>query len=301
MIIHILAGLVLLYKGADWLVRGAASLARKFGISPLVIGLTVVAFGTSMPELVVNVFAAGNSGVTYGNIVGSSILNILLILGIAGAITPIVVKKSTVWKEIPFALLGAAILWILSDNILSRVDGAILISLFIIFLLYILRLLKRAPKGGSKENYSSLGLLIVGGLAALLLGGKLTVDGAVSFARQIGISEFLISSTIVAAGTSLPELVTSVVAVARKEMDISVGNIVGSNILNLFFIMGISAMISPVTVPMGINLDFIVLLAASILLFLFMFSGTRHRLDRWEAVLFLVLYLGYLLMVIYRG
>jgi len=314
--IFILIGLALLYQGANWFVEGASSLAKHLGISSLVIGLTVVAFGTSMPELVVNVFASiqGNSDVAFGNIVGSNIINLLLILGVTGVIAPLIVQKSTVWKEIPFALLAVLVLATMSnkimlandsENILTRADGIILLFFFSMFLYYIFETIKNSTNGSSDDikeySITKISFMLIAGFIFLVLGGKLTVDGAVSIARQMGISEFLISSTIVAAGTSLPELVTSVAAALKKEMDISVGNILGSNIFNIFLIMGVSSTISPLTVPIGINVDLIVLAIATLLFFVFMFTGKKHKFERWEALIFLAIYVGYTLFIINRG
>jgi cation:H+ antiporter len=314
--IFILAGLAFLYKGANWFVEGASSLAKHFGISPLVIGLTVVAFGTSMPELIVNVFASieGNSNVAFGNIIGSNIINILLILGLAGLITPLIVKRSVVWKEIPFALLAVLALVTMSNkiilanepvNVLTRADGIILLFFFLIFVYYLIESVRSSrnefPDRGGSYSRTKILFMLVGGLAALIIGGRLTVDGAVSIARQMEISELLISSTIVAAGTSLPELVTSIAAALKKEMDISVGNIIGSNIFNIFFIMGISATISPLKVPAGINIDLLILTIATLLCFVFMFSGEKHKLERWEASILLVIYAVYTIFIVYRG
>ncbi len=314
----LILGLALLYKGADYLVEGSSSLAKRLRISSLVIGLTIVAFGTSMPELIVNVFASikGEAAVSFGNIIGSNIFNILLILGMAAVIVPLTVKKSTAYKEIPFALLAVAVLFVMSNksfffgypgNVLTLADGIIMLIFFIIFLIYILGLIRAGKKNHHEEPETKhhplfkLILMIMGGLVALFLGGEFTVRGAVSIARQLGISELLISSTIVAAGTSLPELVTSVVAAIRKEMDISVGNIVGSNIFNIFLIMGVSAVISPLTVPSGINYDFIFLGAATVGLFAVMFIGTKRKIDRWEGITFLLMYAAYLAFLIKRG
>ncbi|MDW7733607.1 MAG: calcium/sodium antiporter [Methanolobus sp.] len=314
--ILILVGLFLLYKGADWFVEGASSLAKHFGISPLVIGLTVVAFGTSMPELIVNVFASvqDNSDVAFGNIIGSNIFNTLLILGLTGAITPLLVKRSTVWKEIPFALLAVLVLITMSnktilangsENVLTRADGIVLIFFFFIFLYYIFESIKNTKIESSddigKYSRSKISLMLIVGLISLVIGGRFTVDGAVSIARQMEISEFLISSTIVAAGTSLPELITSVAAAAKKEIDISVGNIIGSNIFNIFLIMGISSTIFPLTVPTGVNADLVILTIATFLFFVFMFTGEKHKLERWEAMILLVMYIGYIVFIINRG
>ncbi|KXS42478.1 MAG: K+dependent Na+ exchanger related-protein [Methanolobus sp. T82-4] len=314
--IFILIGLAFLYKGANWFVEGASSLAKHFGISSLVIGLTVVAFGTSMPELVVNVFASvqGNSDVAFGNIVGSNIINLLLILGLTGAIAPMVVQRSTVWKEIPFALLAVLVLATMSnkillandpENLLTRADGIILLFFLSIFVYYIFETIKNNTSDSSdnikEHSTAKISFMLIAGFIFLVIGGRMTVDGAVSIARQMGISEFLISSTIVAAGTSLPELVTSVAAALKKEMDISVGNILGSNIFNIFFVMGVSATISPLAVPIGINVDLVILAIATLLFFIFMFTGEKHKLERWEAMIFLVIYASYTLFIIHRG
>jgi len=314
--LFILLGLVFLYKGANWFVEGASSLAKQLGVSSLVIGLTVVAFGTSMPELIVNVFASiqGNSNVAFGNIVGSNIINIMLILGLTGLISPMIVKRSVVWKEIPFALLAVLVLATMSNkiilandtvNLLTRTDGIVLLFFFLIFVYYLFESIRsnKTTSSDSTGDHSGtkISLMLIGGLLALIIGGRLTVDGAVSIARQVGISELLISSTIVAIGTSLPELVTSVAAALKKEMDLSMGNILGSNIFNIFFIMGISAMISPLAVPAVINTDLLVLTLATVLCFIFMFSGEKHKLERWEASILLVIYAAYTLFIIYRG
>ncbi len=313
----LILGLFLLYKGADYLVDGSSLLAKKWGISSLVVGLTIVAFGTSLPELIVNIFASlqGNADVSYGNIIGSNMFNVLFILGLAAVLIPLKVQNSTVWREIPFALLAVIVFFILSNksyfngsNLLTRVDGFILLLFFFLFLYYIFTLIQAKTTTSAdtlekKSNYSLpiISLMIVGGLAALYFGGKFTVNSAVAIARQMGISELLISSTIIAGGTSLPELVTSVIAALRKEMDLSVGNIVGSNIFNIFLIIGVSAVISPLTPPPGINFDFIILLIAATLLFLFMFIGSKYKLDRWQGAVFLVLYVVYVIFIINRG
>ena len=255
-ILLLIIGFGLLIKGADYFVEGASALAKKLGVSSLIIGLTVVAMGTSFPELVVNVYSAieGKSDIGFGNIIGSNILNLFLILGLAGMISPLDVKKSTVWKDLPFSLLAAFVLFVLlgdvaidaaKEGFLSRSDGIILLVFFGVFLAYILdsALRKRTELINQEKNEKTIKghlifLMVTGGLASLVIGGKWVVDGAVFVAKLLGVSDFIISATIVAAGTSLPELVTSVVAAVKKEMDISVGNVVGSNICNIFLILG---------------------------------------------------------------
>jgi len=311
-IASIAGGLVLLVLGAEVLVRGAASIAKKMSIPEIAVGLTVVALGTSAPELVVNAFAAagGQHPIVFGNIIGSNLANILLILGVAGLIYPLAVQKSTVWKEIPFLLLATLVVFLLvydswggdeHANWLSRNDGLVLLGLFAIFVTYTFGLSKiESPDQYDVATYShwiSL-LMIGGGMAALFLGGRLTVSGAVDIAKQMGISEKLIACTILAGGTSLPELATSAIAAYRKRCDIAVGNVVGSCIFNLLMVLGISGVIRPVNYSPAFNVDAIVLVAATILLFVTMFTGKRQKLDRWEAALMLLgysAYIGYLL------
>lgn len=305
-IIILIAGLLLLVKGADWLVDGASVLAKKHKVSDLAIGLTIVAFGTSAPELVVNSVASmgGYPDIVFGNVIGSNNFNLFIILGIAGLITPLAVQSSSVWKEIPFSLFAAVILLILANNYfttespgLSMVDGIILLVLFAGFLYYVFTQLKSDPSTDEIEekDYSNLkiwGLILIG-LAGLVIGGKLVVDNAVAMAQSLGVSEKIIGLTIVAAGTSLPELATSVVASMKKNNDIAIGNIIGSNIFNIFLILGVSSLISPLDFKLAFNQDIYILLGGTVFLFLAMFMGKKKKLDRWEAALLLIAYLGY--------
>lgn len=302
----LLAGFGFLIKGADWLVESSSSLAVRLSITPIVIGLTIVAFGTSLPELTVNFFAAldGSASICFGNIIGSNIVNIFLILGIAALIQPLSCKNNTVWKEIPFSLIGVlALFFLCNDKLLgshsselSRGDGLVLLLFFSIFITYIFAI----SKVETDENINfpqsptwKIITFILIGLVALLLGGKLVIKGAVFFARILQFSERTIGLTIVAIGTSLPELITSAVAARKNQMDIAIGNIVGSNIFNIFFILAISAVIRPLPFDLTINSDLFVLFAATFLLFLTMFTGKKRILERWEAITFLVLYAGY--------
>lgn len=299
-------GLVLLVKGADWLVDGASVLAKKHNVSDLAIGLTIVAFGTSAPELVVNSIAAsgGYPDIVFGNVIGSNNFNLFIILGIAGLITPLAVQSSTVWKEIPFSLLAVLILFACVNQFnsqtnptLSSIEGLILLAFFIGFLFYVFTQLK--SEGSSEitevKDYSNLKIwgLILLGLGGLVIGGKLVVDNAVSMAQSLGVSEKIIGLTIVAAGTSLPELATSVVASMKKNNDIAIGNIIGSNIFNIFLILGISSIIKPLEFGLAFNQDLYILVGGTVFLFLAMFTGKRKRLDRWEAAILLLAYLGY--------
>jgi len=311
-----IVGFILLIKGADYLVIGASSLAFRLGIAPLVIGLTIVAFGTSAPELVVNLLASfsGNTDIAIGNILGSNIINILVILGVTAIIYPLTVQKSTVWKEIPFALLAVVVLAFLasdalidgaSSSLLTRIDGLVLISFFVIFLYYIVTIAKQAPADTvdkpAKMTLGRSGLLIFSGLVGLVVGGKWIVDGAIVFAQNMGVSEALIGLTIVAIGTSLPELATSVVAAFKKNSDIAIGNIVGSNIFNIFWILGISAFITPLPFSEAMSTDILVTLGVSVLLFLALFIGKRHTIEKWQGVGFLGLYILYIIFLLGRG
>jgi cation:H+ antiporter len=304
----LIGGLVLLIKGADWLVEGASSLARKYNISDMAIGLTIVAFGTSAPEMVVNVFAAMNNhpDLVFGNLIGSNNFNLLAILGIAGIIMPMTVQSSTVWKEIPLSLLAAIVLFVLGNdamiwgaetNIISRFDALILLVMFGGFLFYVYKQMKTDPTEipATAKNHKPwmLALYIAGGLTGLVIGGRLVVTNAVSIATAMGVSEKIIGLTIVAAGTSLPELATSVVAALKKNNDIAIGNIIGSNIFNIFLILGVSAMTKPAAFSTVFNTDIYILIGATLFLFIYMFTGKQKRLDRWEAALFLLFYIGY--------
>ena len=299
-------GLVLLIKGADWLVSGAASLAKKYHVSDLVIGLTIVAFGTSMPEMVVNVIASvqGFNDIVLGNVLGSNIANLFLILGITGIIYPLVVQSSTTWREIPLSLLAVILLFLLANNlflfegpVISRYDGLILLLMFGVFMFYIYRLSKTdtAPNDVVVNDMSGFRIyaFIIVGLAGLVIGGRLVVDNAVKIATVLGLSEKIIGFTIVAIGTSLPELATSVVAALKKNTNIAVGNIIGSNIFNIFLVIAISSVVSPVTFNVSFNTDIYLLTGGTLFLFAAMFTGGRKRLDRWEAAVLLLVYLAY--------
>lgn len=299
-------GLVVLIKGADWLVNGASALAKKYNVSDLVIGLTIVAFGTSAPELVVNVIASSQNlhDIVLGNVLGSNIANLFLILGITGIIYPLVVQSSTTWKEIPISLLAVVVLFLLGNNffvsgltVISRVDGLILLLMFGGFIYYIYHLSKAdsAPLEVvvSKMPGLKMGALIVLGLAGLILGGRLVVNNAIEIATVLGLSEKIIGFTIVAVGTSLPELATSVVAALRKNTNIAVGNIIGSNIFNIFLVMAVSSLIKPVSFNQVFNTDLYLLAGGTLFLFIAMFTGGRKKLDRWEALILLLIYIGY--------
>lgn len=309
-------GFAFLIKGADWLVSGASSLASRLGVSALVIGLTIVAFGTSAPELTVNLLASvqGNTDIAIGNIIGSNIANILLILGISAIIYPLAVQKGTVWREIPFALLAVLVVGVMandalfdgaSSSALSRIDGIVLMFFFIIFLYYIFSISKSATND-SDETVEVLSItksliMISGGLVGLVIGGKWIVDGAVLFATQLGVSEALIGLTVVAIGTSLPELATSAVAAYKKNVDIAVGNVVGSNIFNIFWILGVSSSISPLPFSTKLSFDVWVVIITTIVLFLALFVGKKHVIERWQGGLFVGFYIMYIVFLVIRG
>lgn len=300
-------GLVLLIKGAHYLVDGSSSLAKKMGISNIVIGLTVVAFGTSSPELVVNLFAVirGSTDMALGNIIGSNTANVLLILGISSVILPLTIRKGTTWREIPFAfVITIFLVFVARDTSVDRVDGLALISFLIIFLAYSFKIRKHDAEHAEFVkacSKSTSWLMIFGGLIALALGGKLIVDSSINIARIFNITETLIGLTIVAIGTSLPELATSVVAVYKKNADIAVGNIVGSNIFNLGFVLGISAIIRPLPFSPVLNSDISVAVFSIFALFVFMFIGKKHTLERWQGVVFLACYFAYIAYLVLRG
>lgn len=307
-------GFVILIYGATHLVNGAASLAKKFNIPGIVIGLTIVAFGTSSPELVVNVAGSlkGTSGIVLGNIIGSNLFNVLLILGISAVIYPLAVKSNTTWMEIPLSFISSLLVFILASDIyldgadinhLSRTDGIVLIFFFIIFLAYNFRLMKNGSfdEEISVKDYTKLkSLIIIGiGIAMLGIGGTMIINSAVQVATMLGISERVIGLTVVAFGTSLPELATSVVAALKKNVDIAVGNIVGSNIFNVFFILGTSAIINPIPIAPGTGLDMLVNIGASLLLFVFIFTGKGRKIDRFEGAIFITLYTAYLAAILF--
>ncbi len=309
--------LALLVKGADFLVDGASSIAKRFKISDLVIGLTIVAFGTSMPELVVSLFASlqGNTEIAIGNIIGSNIANILLILGVSAIIYPLSVTKGTVWKEIPFSLLAVVMVGVMANDALfdktgfsalTRTDGLAMLGFFAIFMYYTFGIARQGQDRAEAESVEQrpLGtsiLLTIVGLVLLVVGGKLGVDMAVKIALGFGLSQALVGLTIVAVGTSLPELATSAVAAYRKKSDIAVGNVVGSNIFNVFWILGLSSTISPLPFKPEANVDILVSIGAALLLFVAMFVGKRHHLERRDGVIYLLVYFAYIAYLVVRG
>lgn len=316
-IILIIIGFALLIKGADLLVIGASKIAKKFNIPEIVIGLTVVAIGTSLPELVVSTTSAltGHSDIALGNVVGSNIANLFLILGVCAIIKPLKFKKETVMFENPFVIVITALLFFLCLNNggveISRTEGGILLLLCVIFILYNIIMAKRGsvkedpeeelqqdPEEPSKiDTYKSL-LFIVIGILGLKYGGDFVVDNAVAIAQAIGISEKLISLTIVAISTSLPELITSVTATYKGETDMAIGNIVGSQTFNILLILGTSALLSPIKYSTIYNQDLVLLLAGSTVFALFPFLGEKRKMTRENGILFVIVYIVYMINVV---
>ncbi len=292
-------GFVMLGKGADWFVEGAAGIAMRFGIPQLVIGLTIVAMGTSAPEAAVSIAAAvkGNADITIGNIVGSNILNILVILGLAASIVPIAVARSTVRIEIPFMIGVTALLFYQGrDSSISLADGGVLMVAFAAYMMYLYTMaMKSNVDSDLEEPGLPLGRCLlgaVGGLALIIAGSNVTVGAATSIATYAGLSERFIGLTIVALGTSLPELFTSVAAARRGNADIAIGNIVGSNIFNILFVVGLSSLIIDIPFASAFNFDTYVALGAAVLLWLCVLR-TQH-LQRWAGALMLMCYAAYL-------
>lgn len=302
----LVVGFVLLMKGADWFVEGASKLADKLGIPQLVIGLTIVAMGTSLPEAAVSITSAlkGSAELTIGNVVGSNILNILIILGLTAVICIIPVQKSTVRYEIPFMIVVTVILVALGlwDNKISRLEGAILWVFMILYLLYLLRMAKNGQPpeevsgAGKSDKVWKMLLMIVVGAGMIVLGSDVTVDAATALAKIFGMSERLIGLTIVAFGTSLPELVTSVTAALKGKTDIAVGNIVGSNIFNILFVVGTTALITPVVYSGGFLVDSIAAIAAAVLLLVCVIR--RQKMGRAAGIVMLIGYAAYFVYLI---
>jgi cation:H+ antiporter len=316
-------GFVFLVKGADFLVEGASSIAKKYGLSSIMIGLTIVAFGTSLPELLVSALSAmsGSPDIAVANILGSNFSNTLLILGTTAIVAPIIVKKNTINKEIPFSLLALlAVGFLVNDflidgngpNVLTRIDGLILLLFFIVFIYYtftlkkekinVLPKLKISKEEDIKEhkNYKSI-LLIILGVVGLYFGGEWIVNGAVEIATYFNLSEALIGLTIIAVGTSLPELAASIIAAKKGEADMAVGAVVGSNIFNMLWVLGLSATISPIVYNSALNIDLYILIAITILLIPLIYAGKKNVLTKREGIILLSIYVFYLVFLGVRG
>lgn len=308
-------GFVFLIYGGNLLVDGASSLAKNLKISDLVIGLTIVSFGTSAPELTVNILASiqNKSDITIGNVIGSNIANILLILGATAFLAPVSVKHSTIWKEIPLSVLAVIVFFIMANdqlfnndgkNVISRSEGFLLVCFFIIFLAYAIGLSRQSFEEQvvpAKYRIIISIILIIVGLIGLTVGGEMVVDSGSKIARALGVSEAFIGFSLIALGTSLPELFTSVIAALKKNSDIAVGNVVGSNIFNIFWILGVSAIIRPINYKFGYNVDLALLISISFLLFTLMFTGKKFHLHKVEGTLLLIAYVLYLFFLTLRG
>ncbi len=308
-ILLLVIGFILLIVGAGKLVQAASSIARRANIPEIVIGLTIVAFGTSSPELVVNMVASArqDSAMVLGNVLGSNLFNVLMILGITAVVKPLTVTRNTTWLEIPLSLLAACLVWIMANdsildksavNVVSRSEGIVLISFFLIFLVYNIELANKAqdekyvdPK--NENIIASIGCLIAS-FAGLIFGGILIVNNAVDLARVFGISERVIAITVVSIGTSLPELATSLAAVRSGKVDLAIGNVVGSNIFNIFLILGTSAIVNPLPINTEVSIDIYLNIFAGLLLFIFLFFDKKRQLRRPSGILFLLIYTVYI-------
>ncbi len=302
------AGLLLLFIGAEGLIRGSSSLALRFGISPLVVGLTVVAFGTSSPELVVSINSSleGNGGIALGNILGSNICNIALILGTSALIKPLIVQAQVVKREIPIMIAVSALLFIFSlNNELSRLEGFIFVAGIIVYTIISVYLSRKEKNSEVKKEFEEnipkgnlwkSVIFVIAGFALLAFGAKIFVDGAVAAAERMGVSQVVIGLTIVAIGTSLPELITSVVAAFKNEADIAIGNIVGSNVFNILSILGVTAIVKPISTSDAGLIDFSLMLLTAILLLPLSWSG--YKLNRWEGGFFFSGYIAYMLYLL---
>lgn len=321
-ILILIGGAILILGGANFLTDGASSLAKKWGVSDLVIGLTIVAFGTSAPELVISVMSAvkGNAGLAIGNIVGSNIFNILVIVGCVALVSPIKVKKSYMTNEIPLVILSALVLLVCANGVIldgdtvnqiSRVDGLLMLLFFAIFMRYTISIAtdkestlptpEAAREAVGVENADEVKLLplwrsclyVIGGLAALMYGGNLFVEGASGIARGLNVSESVIGLTIVAAGTSLPDLAASVAAALKNKPGLAIGNIIGSNIFNIFFVLGVASTVSPLPLGGITNLDFLVLLGACLLFWLFGWIIKKRTITRLEGAILVACFVAY--------
>lgn len=308
-LLMLIGGIAVAVLGANFLVDGASSIAHKLKVSSLVIGMTVVAFGTSMPEFAVNIFSSihHNTGLAVSNILGSNIFNILIILGIAAMMKSLPVHKNTISRDIPMNLLAAILVGIvgnkvlidgLGESALYATDGIMFLALFVIFLYYTFYHLK--PEDGEGDAHiKKMGtlkavVLILLGLGGLIIGGELIVSGAGNFARSAGMNDRQVGLLIVGPGTSIPELLTSLIAVRKGKVDLAVGNVVGSNIFNIFCILGLSSVIYPLPLQAELNIAVLVTIAASLLLFIFTFVSKNSHLTKPKGVLFILLYVGYI-------
>lgn len=313
--LYVILGFVILIYGADYMVNGASAIAKNFKIPNIVIGLTIVAFGTSAPELVINVISSlkGNSDMVISNVIGSNIFNTTAILGICALIKPIEVIRNTHWLEIPFNILAAFLVLVIAadiyflqgtSNVLSKSDGIIMLLFFAIFIVYNMQL---AITGKEKETLeiSSMKtnkavLFFILGIIGLVIGGNFIVEGATTIAKSFGIPDRIIGLTVLAIGTSLPELASSVAAMRKGNTDIAIGNVVGSNIFNIFYILGLSAVISPIQINPNTFFDLIFNIFISIILFVFVFTGKGRKINNVEGGFLITLFIGYTVFLIVK-
>ena len=311
--ILLLIGFVLLIKGADYFVEGSASLAKKLKVPSIIIGLTIVAMGTSAPEAAVSISASlkGSNGIVFGNVIGSNIFNLAVVIGICSMIKPISVSKETLKSEYPISVLALIVMAFMSldmlifnkgGNIISRTDGIILLILMVLF---ILMQIKNALKGRTDEEEEiktlspfMMALFIIGGIAAVIYGGDMVVNSATDIAKSFGVSDNLIGLTIVAIGTSLPELVTSLVAAKKGENDLALGNVIGSNIFNILFIIGMTAAVSPIAVGSESLIDMIWLFAISVITYLF--AVRDKKINRWQGAAMIIMYIAFTVFILMR-
>lgn len=315
--IILVIGFVLLIKGADFFVEGSSSVAKKFNVPSLIIGMTIVAMGTSLPELAVSVTASmvGNNTLAVSNVAGSNIFNLMVVCGACALFTPLTIEKNTLLKEFPFSIICAGLLVVLGflGMSLGRVDGIIFLVIFIVYLLWMIRSAKQARNAGDKleeeeeefieEEIKILPmwkclLFIVGGMIAIKFGGDFVVDGASAIAAGFGLSQTLIGLTIVALGTSLPELVTSIVAARKDEVDMALGNVIGSNIFNILLILGVAAAISPITFLTENIIDIVILIVMSLVVWIF--AWTSKEINRKEGIMMLLMYAAYMVYICIR-
>ena len=300
-IVLLVMGLVVVLKGADWLTDGAVNIASRFGVSQMVIGLTIVAMGTSMPELCVSMVSAlkGTPDLAVGNVVGSNTLNTLLIVGCSALVAPIMVKRSSVRRDIPFAVLASLLMLIFClDGGIGRLDAALLFILFAVFMFVTVKYGKNEGTE-AKTTAAPLGkaaLLLVVGLVCLILGSNLFVDNASFIASTLGVSDAVIGLTIVAGGTSLPELATSMVSAKKGNSDIAIGNVIGSNVFNILMIIGVTGLVKPMHIKGITSLDLIIMLASMLLLWFF--CRTTYKVKRWEGAVLAISYIAYLAWLI---
>lgn len=303
----LVVGFVLLIKGADFFVEGSSAVAKMLKVPSIIIGLTIVAMGTSLPECAVSITASmtNNNALAVSNAIGSNIFNLMVVCGFCALFNPLAVEKSTLLKEFPFSVICAILL--LAGGYfgmeLGRADGLILLAVFVCFLVWMVCSAMKARANASDEEYEALPVwkcivFIVGGIIAIKFGGDFVVDGASTIAAKVGLSQNLIGLTIVACGTSLPELVTSVVAARKNELDMALGNVIGSNIFNILFVLGIASTISPIAFITENIIDIVILTAMSLLVWIF--GWTKKRLDKPEGIIMLLMYAAYLVYICIR-